>query len=441
MKKFILLVLLFGLKQSIAQNISTIAGNGTSGYSGDGGPATAAMLEDPNGIAVDGSGNIFVADPNNACVRKIDPAGNISSFAGNGTRGNTGDGGPASAALLVNPMGVAVDQAGNVYIADYTDNKIRKVNTSGIITTIAGTGIAGFSGDNGPAGSAQLAHPIAVATDGAGNVYIADNYNYRLRKINAAGIINTIAGHGTPGPGGDGGHGTAGAITPEGIAIDKKGNVYIMEITDVRKLSTSDIITTYAGAGPGTCSGDGGPAGAAIFGSLRGISIDNKNNLLITDGACCSVRRIDTTGIITLIAGNGSLGFSGDGGPAVAASLSRPAQAATDKNGNIYIADGTNYRVRKVSITTGINEQMNSSNVNVYPIPGNGDITTSFKGRGYTAIGIYDMLGREVYSRVLDRNQENISLLIDLKNVAEGMLIMKISTEKGIISKRLEVQH
>ena len=334
-------------KVDAAGAISTVAGDGTSGYGGDGGPATAAQLNRPTGVAVDGAGNLYIADSENHRIRKVDAAGVISTVAGDGTRGFGGDGGPAVAAQLRSPEGVALDGAGNLYIADASNNRIRKVDAAGVITTVAGAGTRGYSGDGGAATAAQLSFPVGVAVDGAGNLYIADSYNYRIRKVDAAGVISTVAGDGRFGGSlGDGGAAVAARLSrPYGVALDGAGNLYIADTDNdrIRKVDAAGVITTVAGGGSG---GDGGAATAAQLFYPRGVAVDGAGNLYFADWSNYRIRKVDAAGVITTVAGGSS--FSGDGGAAVAAQLFYPRGVALDGAGNLYIADASNNRIRKV---------------------------------------------------------------------------------------------
>ena len=329
--------------------ITIVAGNGTAGSSGDGGPATSASLL-PVGIAVDASDNLYIADYANNRVRKIS-AGIITTVAGSGSGGVlgfSGDGGPAVNALLWWPGAVAVDPAGNIYIADTWNDRIRRVS-GGTITTFAGNGSYRFSGDGGPASSAALNQPWGVAADAAGNIYIADTWNNRIRKI-SGGTITTVAGNGNGGFSGDGGPATGASLWwPAGVAIDAAGNLYIADQRNnrIRKVS-GGIITTVAGTGTGVFSGDGGPANAATLLNPYGLAVDSAGNLYIADNGNSRIRKV-SGGIITTVAGNGNAGFSGDGGPATAASLNFPMRVVLDLAGNLYIADTWNDRIRKVS--------------------------------------------------------------------------------------------
>ena len=344
------------VKVSPAGTLKVVAGNGVQGFSGDGGPATAASLGYPSGVAVDAAGNIYVADTSNYRIRKVSPAGVITTVAGNGDYGFSGDGGPATGASLRNPGGVAVDAAGNIYVADTYNHRIRKVGPAAIITTVGGSGATGaigggFSGDNGPATAASLYYPEGVAVDAAGNIYVADYGNKRIRKVSPVGIITTVAGNGIEGFSGDGGPATAASLhSPQGVALDAAGNVYVADTSNyrIRKVSPAGIITTVAGNGTRGFSGDGGPATAAPL-SAGGVAVDAAGNIYVADGYSNRIRKASSAGTITTVAGNGLYKFSGDGGAATAASLCYPEGVAVDGGGNLYIADAENARVRKVS--------------------------------------------------------------------------------------------
>ncbi len=341
--------------------IATVAGNGISGYGGDGHPATNAELAHPSGVALDSDGNIYIADWLNNCIRKVTVStGIISTVAGNGTQGYRGDGGPATNAELASPSGVALD-SGNIYIAEQMGSRIRKVTVAtGIIATVAGNGTFGYSGDSGPATSAELSQPAGVAVDSSGNIYIADQYNYRIRKVTVStGIITTVAGNGTAGFGGDGGSATSAELNrPFGVAVDSSGNLYIADTLNYRdrKVTVSTgIITTVAGNGAQGYSGDAGPATNAELAMHLGVALDSSGNLYIADTGNNRIRKVTVaTGVITTVAGNGTQGYSGDGGPATNAELKQPLGTALDSDGNLYIADTLNDRIRKVTVATGI---------------------------------------------------------------------------------------
>jgi hypothetical protein len=330
--------------------ITTVAGNGTNGYSGDGGPATNAGLNDPSGVAVDAFGNLFVADASTKVIREVGTNGIITTVAGGGTNG-LGDGGAATKAELNNPHGVAVDASGNLFIVDTANQRIRKVGTNGIITTVAGNGTPGYSGDGGPATSAELNYPHGVAVDASGNLFIADYDNNVIRKVGANGIITTVAGNGTSGYSGDGGLATQAELAwPSGVAVDTSGNLFIADWGNnrMREVGTNGIITTVAGNGTNGYSGDGGAATNAELSGPSGVAVDTSGNLFIADASTNVIREVGTDGIITTVAGNGIAGFSGDGGLATEAELAYPAGVAVDASGNLFIADEQNQRIRVV---------------------------------------------------------------------------------------------
>ncbi len=429
------------------QIITTIAGTGKEGYSGDDGPATELQFDSPNGVALDEAGNLYVADRGNNRIRKInastqeittiaggngsttdlplsgvrgvalDADGNvyivntlnhqilkldtgevISVFAGTG---DIGDGGPATSARLLGPLGVALDKGGDVYITDTSNNRVRKVDNNGIITTIAGTGEEGYGGDGGPATNAQLHAPAGITVDPDGNVYISDRGNHRIRRIDTSGIITTFAGNGDRGDVdrdgdiGDGGPATEAQLNrPGGIAVHPDGNIYIADTGNhrIRKVDAKGIITTVAGLGSRSFSGDEGQATEAQLSIPLGLEIDGEGNIYISDVAFNRnrIRKIDTAGIITtivltssgggltvgsdgsiyitdtpvgrvlrldpegmlsIIAGTATPGYGGDGGPATNAQLDGPSGIEVDSDGNIYVADGNNNRIRKLTPT------------------------------------------------------------------------------------------
>ena len=326
--------------------ITTVAGNGTQSFSGDNGSATSAQLYNPHGVAAGPDGSLYIADSSNNRIRKV-ANGAITTVVGNGTAGFSGDNGPAASAQLSDPEGVAVDSAGNLYIADTGDNRIRKV-TNGVIVTVAGTGWCGFTlGDNGPAASAQLCSPKGVAVDSAGNLYIADTFDQLIRKV-SNGVITTVAGTGTHGPSsGDNSPATSASLfSPTGVAVDSAGNLYIADTGNsrVRKVSNG-IITTVAGTGGYGFSGDNGLAASAQLFNPEGVAVDAAGNLYIADTLDNRIRRV-SNGVITTVAGNGTYGFSGDNGPATSSQLSHPTGVAVDSAGNVYAADRDNNRIR-----------------------------------------------------------------------------------------------
>ncbi len=425
-----------------AGDIYTVAGNGTLGFSGDGGPATSAELASPDQTAVDGAGNLVIADGANGRVRVVAAsdgtfygqamtAGDIYTVAGNGTGGFSGEGGPATSAVLSGPRRVTVDGGGNLIIADRGNNRIRVVAagtgtiygqamTAGDVYTVAGTGTLGFSGDGGPASSAQLAGPDQAAVDGAGNLVIADSGNNRVRVVAAgsgtfygqamtAGDIYTVAGNGLPGFTGEGGVATTAKLDiPQDVAVDGAGNLVIADGANNRirvvapragtfygRAMTKGHIYTVAGNGTFGFSGDGGAATAAELRIPEDVVVDGAGNLVITDSANNRVRVVAassgtsygqamTAGDIYTVAGNGILGFSGDGGAATSAELADSGQTAVDGAGNLVIADNGNDRVRVVAASDGAFYGQAMTAGDIYTVAGNG--TGGFSGDGGPAL-------------------------------------------------------
>lgn len=337
-----------------AQVINNFAGTPTGGFSGDGGFATSAQFNTPNDVAIDASGNVFIADAMNHRIRKVNPAGIVTTIAGTGVPGFSGDGGLATAAQLNTPYAVDIDATGNIYISDFSNNRIRKINAAGIITTIAGTGVSAFGGDGGAATSAQISNPHGVTFDGTGNMFIVDVSNQRIRKVNLSGIISTFVGTGAATYGGDGGPAINAQISnPTGITFDIAGNLFIADYNNkrIRKVNTGGIISTFAGTGVAGFSGDGGLATSAQLNLPANVGFDPSGNLYITDHANCRIRKVNVSGIISTIAGTGAIGSTGDGGPAISALLNYPVGICVDASGTIYFADRNNQRIRKINCT------------------------------------------------------------------------------------------
>ena len=362
MKKlaFLVLMAVASISNGFGQTITTIAGTGTLGYSGDGGPATAAQIHSGGNIAIDNAGNVYFPDLSNHRVRKVSTAGVISTIAGNGTAGFSGDGSSGPTAQLSSPSGVAADNLGNIYIADFANNRIRKVNSVGIISTVAGTGTASNTGDGGAAIAATLNGPVGLTCDASGNLYIVDQTNNSVRFIDfSTGVISSIV-HGTAGlrplrrtcgtiQMGDTGPAYNGQLWfPAGITLGSSGNTFICDKNDhrLRYINSSGIINTYAGCGTGF-AGDGGAAISCILNMPSDVAEDASGNVYIADLANMRIRKIDNSGIINTIAGNGTSAHSGDGGLAISAQLQGPTGIKLDAAGNIYINDAG--AIRKIS--------------------------------------------------------------------------------------------
>ena len=340
-------------------DVTTVAGTGTAGYSGDGGLATAAKFNSPIGGCIDNIGNFYIADYGNNVIRKIALDGTVSTIAGTGTAGFSGDGGLATAAKIRGATEICIDNVGIIYFADFQNSCIRKIALDGTISTVAGIGGApGASGSGVSATSTSLTNPIGLCVDAANNLYIADTYNYIIQKFTVGGIITTIAGTGLNGFSGDGGLATAANIGfSTSIAIDSLGRIYFTDMGNgrVRMFTEGGNISTIAGGGTG---GDGGLATSASIIQPAGVCLDNLGNIYVTELGRRRVRRFTIGSNISTIAGTGTAGFSGDGGPATSARLNNPYGIDIDNFGNLYIADLNNNRYRKLlppSITLEVN--------------------------------------------------------------------------------------
>jgi uncharacterized protein (TIGR03437 family) len=340
--------------------------------------ATQAALGFPADVTADKTGNLYVADSMNHRVRKITPDGTITTIVGNGTPGFSGDGGPATSAQLYTPLGVAIDSSGNVYISDQTNNRIRCVSPSGVITTYAGGGQGGYLGDGGPASSATLFVPGRLTVDSAGNLYVADTLNYRIRKINSSGIITTVAGNGDSGFSGDGGPAVQAMLTsPTDVAVDPTGNLYIVDNLRIREVTPDGNIATVAGLGTvGSLNVEGPLATKQTLDVSWGVVVDGSGNLYVSSGVY--IYRINASGVITLLVGGGLYGydegFDGDGGPAVAAHLMVENTFSTfiagmtiGPDGSLYFADTGNDRIRRIT-NPGAAAQFVIENLD-FPVP------------------------------------------------------------------------
>jgi hypothetical protein len=389
------------------QNIYTFAGNGVAGFTGDGGQAINAQFNFPHCVVVDLTGNVYIADPLNSRVRKINTSGIITTIAGNGVSGFGGDGGLATNAKLNGPYYIAVDAIGNVYISEYYNHRIRKINTSGIISTFAGNGVSGFGGDGGPATSAQINTPGAICVDTAGNLFIADSHNHRIRKVNTSGTISTFAGTGVYGSSGDGGLATIAKLGyPTYITLNQSGNIFISDqfANTIRQINQAGIISTYAGNGTYGFSGDGGPATNAKLSNPFGLTFDASGNLYIVDYENIRIRKVNTSGTISTFAGTGISGFSGDGGLAHNSQFNVVYNLATDASGNLYFGDCANNRVRVVCVgpcITGIESySMNYFIPSLFPNPNSGSFIFKIENNIINGqLVLINSLGQKVYDQ------------------------------------------
>jgi hypothetical protein len=372
--------------------ITTVAGDGTFGYHGDGDSAVYAELFDPHCARPDTNGNLYIADNGNSRVRMVNAAGIISTIAGNGIPAHSGDGGPAADAELIFPYSLAFDRYGNLFIAENVTFSgqgtggawVRKINRAGIISTVAGNGVSGDSGDGGPATAAEFFHISDIAIDSAGKIYIVDNLDNRVRVVNAAGVITTFAGTGSPNYAGDGHPADSAQLnSPFGVAADNRGNVYIADAQNscVRKVNDSGIISTFAGNGTIGVTGDGAQATAAELNDPVSVAVDSVGNVYIADVANRSIRKVDTFGIITTIAGSGFPGSGGNGWLATAAQLSQPYGVSVAHSGNIYIADPGNENIRMAypadTVLSVHNISSVANGINVWPEPNNGQFAVN----------------------------------------------------------------
>ena len=435
MKKLLLVFLFLAPFVLQAQIISTFAGTGSLGDSGDGSAATTASISEPYGLAFDSHGNCYFTEVVGNRVRKITPAGIISTIAGTASSGYNGDSIIATTAKLNDPTDVTTDSDGNIYIADKLNNRVRRIDAvTNIITTIAGNGTAGYGGDNGPATAAILNNPHNLCFDKAGNLYISDAVNYRVRKINTSGIITTIAGYGSFGFSGDNGPATSAQIQSiYGMCTDIVGNLYIAQTMDlrVRKVDTAGIITTIAGNGSAGPSGDGGAATNASLDPYR-LVVDDIGNLYISCWINSNVRKIDESGVIHTIAGRGTYGYSGDGNPATAAELSTTIGIAFDTCYNLYIADENNNRIRKVALnptctipSLSVNT-IEDNTINIYPNPTN-NLLQIDNLPNTASYSMQTIVGATMQQGTLHRG----SNIIALGTLPNGMYLLQLIDEQG----------
>jgi sugar lactone lactonase YvrE len=434
----IVLILLFLLiaNHTYCQNIVTVAGIGIAGHTGDNGPATAAEIYDPILGTFDAEGNYYFVQPPRHIVSKIDTHGTITTIAGIISPGYNGDEIPATSAKLNYPTSVIVDTSGNIFICDHDNNRIRRIDKiTKQITTVAGTGVAGFGGDGNPATSAILKGPDDICFDKHGNLFIADVNNYRVRIINVSGIISTYAGNGSVGYSGDNGPSTAAQIIPSGVCADDTGNIYIADATmgeqRIAKVNAvTKIITTIAGTDTGYLyNGDGIPATSANINPARITWGKDYHSIYITDVLNNRVRRIDSVGTIHNVAGNGIQGFGGDGYSALAAELYYPSGMCFDKCGNLYFGDSFNNRVRKVTFDTSCNiatltiSSAETTKLNCYPNPASTHIAIRYPGDGKYVVSIINPLGQTLLTQPFEKKNE----IINIEWLSPGIYVLKIT--------------
>ena len=447
MKKHVLLLSIFTLflwqVTAQAQIINTVAGGGTNNP-GDGGQAIDCELNSPTGVAVDAAGNFYICERDAHRVRKVTPDGTITTIAGTGVAGYSGDGGMATAAMLNKPYCILVDVSGSVLVGD--QSTVRKISSDGFINTIAGIGVLGFSGDGGPATMAEINGSSGLATDIAGNIYLADFENNRIRKINTGGIITTIAGTGSTLYNGDNIPATnANLYAPAGVAVDNANNIFITDYRHhrIRKVTPDGIITTIAGTGIAGYSGDGVVATLAQFDRPIGITVDDYGNVYIGATYNNRVRKISSAGIVTTIAGNGLTIFAGDGGPATVASVVTPTGVGIDASGNLLVCDFGNRRIRRINNVVSVMSQspmlQNMESIHIFPNPSNGtfNIQVSTNVNERVTISITDIQGRTKSRGEIESNNPTT---IEL-DAPTGVYVVRANTDMWTVSAKVLIQH
>jgi trimeric autotransporter adhesin len=432
--------------------ISSVAGNGVAGYMGDGTLASGAEVFFPFNVAIwrdgsdvnfDASGNMIFSDQQNNVIRSVNSSGIISTVIGDNTATALGDGGPASAAGLNAPAGIAVDASGNIYICDYNNSLIRKVtHATNIISSIAGNGTAGYSGDGAAANAAAIGTPAGITLDAAGNIYFSDHSNNVVRKITiATGIISTVAGGGTIVA--DGGPATACALSqPQALLVDAAGNIYIADYgnNEVRKVDhTTGIISAFAGNGSTTATTDGVVATSTAVAAPRGLTYDSKGNMYISSGTNY-IRKVNTSNIIYTIAGTGAATFSGDGGSPALAALNYPSRIRINGLGDMYIIDDANMRVRKISLHLSLEANTATAQrrcLQALPNPSNGNfiLTVNSPAMEPVKVTFTDMTGRKVKELEINSNQATeVSLTL-----APGVYEVNACTAKEAFTEKVVI--
>jgi hypothetical protein len=417
--------------------VSTLAGTGTRGEAD--GSGASASFNGPTGVAVDGAGNMYVADQGSNKIRKLTPGGVVSTLAGSGTRGAAD--GPGSGASFNYPTGVAVDGAGNVYVADQGNNKIRKVTPGGVVSTLAGSGTQGTA--DGPGSGASFNGPTGVAMDGAGNVYVAD-YNNKIRKITPAGMVSTLAGSGVAGAA-DGPGASASFLNPTGVVVDGAGNVYVADQGNnkIRKVTPGGVVSTLAGSG--TRGAADGPGAGASFNYPTGVAVDGAGNVYVADNSNQKIRKVTPGGVVSTLAGTGMVGATD--GPGASASFYNPSGMAVDGASSVYVADYLNNKIRKLTPANGLasTPALTAAQVGLFPNP-TGKVA-SVRVTLPVAVGtraaratVLNALGQVLSQTTLAVQGGQASGTIRTQGLAAGMYVVRLQAGDAVLSKRLVVE-
>lgn len=435
----LLLVIFLQALPARSQIILTSAGTGGGGFSGDGGPATAAWLYNPYCVTLDKDGNLYISDVGNRRIRKVSPAygGIITTIAGNGTAGYGGDGFDATYAQINGTLDVAIDKRGNVFISDGANQRIRKVSTDGIIRTFAGTGVAGYNGDGIPATSANLNAPMGICVDDTGNLIIIERNSLRIRKVDTFGIISTLAGKGTTGFTSDGLKADTASLYFLGLVqVDKAGMVYFTDNGRIRKIGALGQLITVAGNGTPGNTGDGGPATAASI-DVSAFCIDTSGNIYFADGGTNVIRKVAIDGTISRYAGDGVGGYAGDGGSALAAKLRTCGGVAAAPNGDVFIGDVGNNRIRMVTThVAGVSETtVTQPQLAVYPNPFTDKIFVRYASVTESDGTVWSMDGK-VVARFCVPGNEPAEVAV---NWPAGSYVVQVATKTGVYSQPITV--
>lgn len=430
---------------SNGQIITTIAGKDRiAGYSGDAGPALDARVWGPSGIARDAAGNIYIADQYNNRIRKINASGIISTIAGNDTAGFSGDGGPAAMAKLNQPRGIAVDAIGNIYFSDNLNNRVRKIDSAGNIITVAGNGSKGYNGDNIAATLAKLDQPRGIFVDKNGNIYIADEANNRIRRVDGlTGIITTVAGMGVAAFNGDAWPTATQASLnyPADVLVDDTGNIFISDTRNhrIRRVDTFKKISTYAGNLVGF-AGDGGKANVCRLNLPASLAMDNYHNLYVADEYNNRVRKITQDGYIFTVAGNSNAGHVGDSVRGTIAELTHPEGIAVDSFGTIYFSEWSNNRLRKVTTTVYVGSVSSTAEtIKIFPNPAAGNFTVQLNSKTTEdlRVTVVNVTGQVVGEASGITNQP-VNFALD---VAAGLYFVTVKTANGTWTEKAQVIH